>query len=307
VSAAVFKDGSEVDASSVHLTNTTLVYAESSIDSGNYFISFHFKGSNGITIVVVSELVFVRADLLSEATIALDATDLDFVAMSPSGMSAAPESDGSIKLEWNIVVGAVGYMIYRSDTADGTYEPIDTSSASPYTDTGVTSSTTYYYKVSAVNRNHAESARSDYAVAATFHAAPITINPGQEWDLLSQVQLVAKGTLTSFSVPEPYTVRQWYLDSQPQGDDSIYTFDAREKDAGDAYELVVVVIDSSGAQRSGTCRITIIGIPEGFVYIPGATVIGSGSAGAFVEGRIVEQCQQVKPFALPQQFDFWLW
>jgi formylglycine-generating enzyme required for sulfatase activity len=294
VSAAVFKDDSEVSASPVAVTDNTLVYTESPIDSGNYFISFHFKDSNGTIIVIVSELVFVRADLLTTANIELETTDLDFVAMSPSGLTAAPQSDGSIKLEWNVVAGADEYTIYRSDVSDGTYEPIDTSSASPYTDTRVTSSTTYYYKVSAVNNNHAESARSDYAVAVTFHAAPITINPGEDWDLLSQAQSVVKGSLTPFSVPEPYTVRQWYLDSQPQGDDSTYTFDAREKDAGDAYEMVVVVIDSSGAQRSSTCRITIIGIPEGFVYIPGATVTGSGSSGVFVEGRTVE----ISPFAM---------
>jgi hypothetical protein len=57
-------------------------------------------------------------------------------------------------LSWNAVSGASGYRIYRSSSADGVFFQIGSQAVSQslsYTDSGLTSSTTYYYKVSAVN------------------------------------------------------------------------------------------------------------------------------------------------------------
>jgi hypothetical protein len=62
VSAAVFKDDTAVSTSPVAVVENTLVYTESPMAAGNYFISFHFKDSKETTIVVVSELVILRAN-----------------------------------------------------------------------------------------------------------------------------------------------------------------------------------------------------------------------------------------------------
>jgi hypothetical protein len=254
-SVTVFKDAEVL--STLEVTSSTIVY-ESSVDAGDYFIHFSLKDSNDTIIAIVSELVLVRAGMPSEKTIPLQVEDLKFIAMVPTGLTAEPQNNGSISLAWNVVAGADEYTIYRSDASDGTYEPIGTSSSSSYTDTGVAASTTYYYKVSAVNNNRVESAWSLSAFATTRHAPGITINPGQEWDLLAPSQVVVKDDTHEFSVNGTYTAYQWYLEGQLVRTDSTYIFDAAGKAVGDVYKLVVVVMDSSGEQRSGTCRITII-------------------------------------------------
>ncbi len=44
-----------------------------------------------------------------------------------------------------------GYKIYRSTSATGTFRPVVSNVASPFTDTGLADSTTYWYRVSAMN------------------------------------------------------------------------------------------------------------------------------------------------------------
>jgi formylglycine-generating enzyme required for sulfatase activity len=266
-SVTVFKD--TVELSTLPVTSDTIVYTESPVDAGDYFMHFALKNSSNTIIAIVSELVLVRADMPSEKTIPLQVEDLKFIAIVPTGLAATLQEDNSIQLDWNVLAGVDSYCIYRSDAYDGIYNFINTSTSSPYTDTSVASFTTYYYKVSAVNNNHVESAWSDYTSGTTLHAAPITINPGQDWDLLSQTQSVMKDTAHEFSVNGTYTAYQWYLEGELVETDSTYTFDATGKAGGDVYELVVVVTSSSGEQRSGICRITVI--PEDMVYVAGGT------------------------------------
>ena len=56
-----------------------------------------------------------------------------------------------MKLSWKKVNGATQYVILRADSSDGTYEVIGHSAKPTYMDTGLQSSTTYFYKVYAVS------------------------------------------------------------------------------------------------------------------------------------------------------------
>lgn len=56
----------------------------------------------------------------------------------------------SATISWNYVTGGSRYEIYRATSKDGNYKLIDTVAKSPYTDTGLYSFRTYYYKVRAV-------------------------------------------------------------------------------------------------------------------------------------------------------------
>lgn len=55
----------------------------------------------------------------------------------------------SISMRWNPVAGASGFEIYRSTTLSGTYTKVASVSAAAttYTNSGLTTGTTYYYKV----------------------------------------------------------------------------------------------------------------------------------------------------------------
>ncbi len=90
----------------------------------------------------------------------------------------APTSTGitasSISLSWTAstdAVGVTGYKIYRSATAGGTYSEIGTSATNSYTDTGLSASTSYYYKISAYDAAANNSAQSSASAAITTSQA----------------------------------------------------------------------------------------------------------------------------------------
>ncbi len=56
-----------------------------------------------------------------------------------------------MKLTWKKVKGATQYVILRAETIDGSYEVIGHSNRASYTDFGLESGTTYFYKVYAVS------------------------------------------------------------------------------------------------------------------------------------------------------------
>lgn len=70
-----------------------------------------------------------------------------------SGIKATLNSYNSIKLTWNKAVnGANGYAVYRSTSKDGKYtlrKTITSKNTIEFTDTGLDTNTTYYYKVRA--------------------------------------------------------------------------------------------------------------------------------------------------------------
>jgi hypothetical protein len=94
---------------------------------------------------------------------------------TPSGLSAAAVSSTSINLSWTQTSGATSYDIYRSTSSGGTFARIGTEptvssgSTTSFTETGLTASTTYYYKISALNAS-GESAASGEVSAATSAA-----------------------------------------------------------------------------------------------------------------------------------------
>jgi fibronectin type 3 domain-containing protein len=85
---------------------------------------------------------------------------------APTGVNATAASSSSITVTWNTVSNATGYTIYRSGSASGNYSQVGTSSTTSYTNTGLQSDTTYYYKVSATNAN-GTSSQSAYTSAKT--------------------------------------------------------------------------------------------------------------------------------------------
>jgi hypothetical protein len=91
-------------------------------------------------------------------------------SQSSAGNISAPTnlnanvSGSNVNLYWNRVSGASSYKVYRSASASGQYDQIDSSSSDSYTDSGL-SAGTYYYKVSAVSSGGTESSQSDYASA----------------------------------------------------------------------------------------------------------------------------------------------
>jgi len=83
---------------------------------------------------------------------------------APTGLVAAQASTSSIQLSWNTVNGAVSYTVYRSSSVEGTYTNIGTTPGTSYNDTGLSVATDYYYKISVLTSENAESDLSDYVL-----------------------------------------------------------------------------------------------------------------------------------------------
>jgi hypothetical protein len=151
--------GAETESLAISNDRTSITYAKRSVPAGNRFISFQLRDANDALIGIVSELVLVRNNRVSEADIILTAEDLRFTSMMPTDIVAVLQDNNSIQLTWNPVASAARYNIYRADSS-GEYvlmgERIDTS----YNDANVLLSTAYTYKVSSVNNNNVESLQS---------------------------------------------------------------------------------------------------------------------------------------------------
>jgi hypothetical protein len=148
------------DTETLAPSGSSVVYNKTGVPEGNYFVSFQLKDSGGGVIAVVSELVVVWTNLLSEKSITLEQEDLKFTVMTPTGLTITSAAKTMISLQWNALLGASGYTIYRSGTAVGPYTVAGSSDTNSYTDVELTGATTYYYRVSAVKENGVESAQS---------------------------------------------------------------------------------------------------------------------------------------------------
>lgn len=100
----------------------------------------------------------------------------------PSNFKFVSSTTSEIKLSWRKIAEATNYKIYRSITESGTYTLLDTitnptteNTTIEYSDTNLTSNTTYYYKIMAskvVQAKTYESSQSNAISARTKSAAP---------------------------------------------------------------------------------------------------------------------------------------
>lgn len=104
-------------------------------------------------------------------TITLDPWGNTGAPAAPTNLTATP-GDAQIALNWTAASGATSYNIYRSTSPGGEVKPPIVSgwTGTSYTDASVTSGTTYYYIVTAVNSS-GESPDSSQA-SATPTASP---------------------------------------------------------------------------------------------------------------------------------------
>ncbi|UWG96939.1 cell wall-binding repeat-containing protein [Dehalobacter sp. DCM] len=89
---------------------------------------------------------------------------------APTDLTASAISTTQIQLDWTASTGAATYTVYRSDSLNGTYTAITTVAATTYTNTGLTPTTKYYYKLIATNT----AGSSGYSAAAD--ATTLTTN-----------------------------------------------------------------------------------------------------------------------------------
>ena len=84
---------------------------------------------------------------------------LKFYPPVPANVTAGPDTCSRIRISWGEMPDATRFNIKRASAPGGPYATIGTAAGFTYSDAGVTTGTTYYYVVAAVNAN-GESANS---------------------------------------------------------------------------------------------------------------------------------------------------
>ncbi|MFH0890819.1 MAG: chitobiase/beta-hexosaminidase C-terminal domain-containing protein [Candidatus Liptonbacteria bacterium] len=134
----------------------------------------------------------------------------DNAPATPSGLTATLYRPTQINLAWTAVSGATSYDIYRNTTSTGSFprigsEPtISSGLTTTYSDTGLATSTTYYYKISALNASGESAASSAVSTSTTAYSESIgNLNTGigssnvEAVVIVAPTANVAAGTYTS--------------------------------------------------------------------------------------------------------------
>ncbi|ASJ52928.1 hypothetical protein BP422_04785 [Brevibacillus formosus] len=89
-----------------------------------------------------------------------------------ASVSVGSPSTSSLTLNMS-ATGAISFNVYRSTSPSGTYSLVASGVTSPYTNTGLSSNTTYYYKVAGVN-SYGTGPQSAYASGMTNNSGGVT-------------------------------------------------------------------------------------------------------------------------------------
>lgn len=98
------------------------------------------------------------------------------VPSAPANLKASSLAYNSIKLSWSQVAGANGYIVYRYNPAQKTYESIKTLKTTVFINTGLTTGKFYYFKARAYRTAGGKNIFS--TMSGSVNAKPVPAAPG---------------------------------------------------------------------------------------------------------------------------------
>jgi len=184
----------------------------------------------------------------------------------PAGVTTAAASFNIITVNWSSVTGAAGYRIYRSTSSTGTFTEVGTSTTTSFSDSGLTASTTYYYRVAAYNSGGTGEQSNTVNVTTlsqitidTQPAAMISMFTGKISGSLSVSASVTPGSTLSY---------QWYSNTTASNNggniingatDSSYSIPT-SLEAGIYYYFVEIRATGGAVVRSNVATVGVISV-----------------------------------------------
>ena len=93
---------------------------------------------------------------------------------APATLKAASVGYNCAKVSWGYVKGADGYQIYRATSPSGTYSSMKAITSTSYTNTGLITGKTYYYRVKTFKYSGTRKVYSKYSTAVSAKPMPST-------------------------------------------------------------------------------------------------------------------------------------
>lgn len=193
---------------------------------------------------------------------------------APLNVSAAAQGPGSINISFDDVndagSGVDSYSVKRATNSGGPYSQVgtvtdDNSPSYTFTDNSVTSSTTYYYVVTAIDGNANESVNSAEVSAVIISALPtppveIVATPisGGEIeitfeDVNSSVGIVTYNIKRSLSSGGPFT----QIGTVTDNESPTYVFTDNTTSDGTTYYYVVSSVDGQATESDNSGEVTV--------------------------------------------------
>lgn len=196
----------------------------------------------------------------------------------PDGLSAEAFSASSIKITWNDLFGANQYTIERSESAEEDFTSLGTSTGNSYNDTGLSSGTTWYYRVKASNANNSSNF-SEVVHSTSWRVPSVTSEP--------EDQMKTEGTTAEFSIAAvgiPAPTYQWQKNGINIDDatGATHTTPTLTLDDNGA-EYRCMLSNSAGVDSSSVAVLsvdTLIIAPE-ITSQPGDTTLTAGTPAVF--------------------------
>ena len=190
---------------------------------------------------------------------------------TPSGLSIGTKTNSSLALDWNDAARADSYRLYRDTSSSGSFSTqVYSGTASQYTDTGLSSGITYYYKVQAVNSG-GNSSLSASVNAPTIPAIPAAPTIGTVTSTSIQINWTGTTGATSY---------QLYTSSSPTGtyvtqiySGSSTTYNLTGLNQGRIYYFKVRATNASGSstQSSSVQSNTTLPVPTSYTVSKGTS------------------------------------
>lgn len=180
---------------------------------------------------------------------------------APASVKSETSSDNSIKITWGAVSGASGYSVYRAASSTGVYTAVVSITGTSYSDSGLLSGKTYYYKVKAYKTVGKTKVYSKYS-AVVYSTAKVSVKSISLNKTTCNLTVGDTNTLTAAILPTNATNKAVKWSSSKK---SVATVDSKGKVTAVNAGTATITVTTADGNKTAKCIVTVNN-KKGYVY-----------------------------------------